>query len=295
MPTMSDEHAPPEATVVLPTRDRPHELRRCLAAILESAARTSYEIIVVDDGSEPALVPENIICEGGPDITLLRRDGMGPARARNAGIHEARGSVVLFTDDDTIPQRGWVDAACDFLSTHPVHVGVEGPTTSPPFDPLYFHSVRATVPGSFLTCNIAYRRHALLHVGGFADAFPFPHAEDLDLGLRITKLGELGYTETMTVVHPPRPVSLRNEMRRGRVMASDATLFARHPEMYPKVRYVSGAGYAFVLNAKRWLYCAVRDVYAVGGNPWRGLRFLALASGYTLWGSVALLVRRFVN
>lgn len=288
---VSSAPAKPDVSVVIATRDRPDELRRCLAAIVNSTVRASYQVVVVDDGSQPALTRSDIAVDGDLEVTLLRREGVGPAQARNAGIDGARGSAVLFTDDDTIPRLGWLDAAWDFLSTHPRHVGVTGPTTSPPYDRLYFHSVSATVPGHFLTCNIAYRREALLEIRGFAEIFPYAHAEDLDLGVRITKLGEVGYSEGMSVVHPPRPATLVAQMRRGRDMASDAMLFARHPDVYPTARYMTGTGYALALNAKRWLHSAARDMYGVGANPWRALRFLALASGYTAQGCTTLLGR----
>jgi hypothetical protein len=96
----------------------------------------------------------------------------------------------------------------------------------------------------------------------------------------------------MEVVHPPRPIGLLAQVRRGRYLASDAALFGRHPDVYPMVRYVSAPGYAFALNSKRWLYSAARDVYGVRRNPWRALRFLALAAAYTAYGCCALVGRR---
>jgi glycosyltransferase involved in cell wall biosynthesis len=283
--------AAPQVTVLIPTRDRPEELRRCLAAIVGCPTRCSYEIIVIDDGSLRALTPYSLGIDTSARFRVLRCDGIGPARARNVGISKARAPVVLFTDDDTIPCQGWVDEASDFLSTHPDYIGVEGPTTSPPYDPLYFHSVRSMRPGGYLTCNIAYRANALRAVGGFAEEFPFPHGEDLDLGIRITRLGTLGYTETMNVLHPPRPAGLYSQIRKGRIMASDATLFEHHPDSYPRPQYLSGAGYALALNAKRWLHSALRDGHRIRGNPWRVLRFVTLAVGYTIQGVAALIGR----
>lgn len=274
----------PDITVVIATRNRATELRRCLAAIVVSPPRAAYEIIVVDDGSDVAISDDS-------GFTMLRCEGVGPARARNIGIAAARAPVVLFTDDDTIPHPGWVDAAHDFLTTHPDCVGVEGPTLSPPFDPLYFNSVRSSTPGSYLTCNIAYRRSALQQVAGFAEVFPFAHAEDLDLGVRITQLGALGYSTAMTVVHPPRAVPLLAQVRKGRIMASEATLYTRHPDVYPVARYLSGSGYALALNLKRWVHSAVRGTHGVGRNPWRLLRFTVLAVGYSLEGAAVLITR----
>jgi glycosyltransferase involved in cell wall biosynthesis len=283
-----------DVSVVVPTRGRVDELRRCLGAISSSETQASYEIIVVDDGSDPPLATADLVLPRGPKIRLLRRQGLGPASARNAGIKAARGTAVLFTDDDTIPLPGWVDGAWDFLVAHPPSVGVAGPTTSPAYDRLYFHSVRSVSPGTFLTCNIAYRRAELEFVGGFAEVFPLAHAEDLDLGIRMIKLGPVGYTDAMAVVHPPRPIRLLAQMRKGHALASDATLFRRHPDVFPKSRW-SPRLYTLGLNAKNWGYCAVRDVYGVALNPWRAIRFGALACGYTVIGLYSLVGRRVLT
>lgn len=286
---MNPQHARmPEATVVVPSRNRPTEVSRCLRALQDQKTTVPFEIVVVDDGSEPPILRSDVARSGDNPVIIIRRDGTGPAHARNAGVEHARGSLILFTDDDTVPAPRWIDAACSFLADHPDHVGVEGPTSSPPYDPLYFHSVRASAPGSFLTCNVGYRRAAIEEVGGFSEIFPFAHAEDLDLGFRIARLGPVGYEAQMAVSHPPMPTSLISEVRRGRRLVSDGHLFRRHPERYPWTRYLSASGYALFLNAKHWAYSVLRDQYHVGRSPRRALRFLALAAGYSALGTVAV-------
>lgn len=72
-------------SVVVPTRGRPRELRRCLAAL--EAQTTPVEIVVVEDA-----------------------EGRGPAWARNEGVRRAGGEVVCFSDDDCAPVAGWAEA-----------------------------------------------------------------------------------------------------------------------------------------------------------------------------------------
>src|SRR2546421_8606923 len=77
----------PAVSVVVPTCGRPELLRRCVAALeAQSLGADAYEIIVVDD-------------------TLARR---GPAATRNIGWRRARAPIVAFTDDDTVPDAGWL-------------------------------------------------------------------------------------------------------------------------------------------------------------------------------------------
>ena len=96
------------ATVVVPTRDRPQALARCLAA-LRAQVDIELEVVVVDDGSRDPHAVERAV-EAVPEARLVRLDGGGPAAARNAGVRAARGPVVLMTDDDCVPEPGWAAA-----------------------------------------------------------------------------------------------------------------------------------------------------------------------------------------
>jgi glycosyltransferase involved in cell wall biosynthesis len=96
------------ASVVVPTRDRPRALARCLSA-LASQTGIALEVVVVDDGSLDALGVERVVASH-PGARLVRLDGRGPAAARNAGVLAARAPVVLLTDDDCVPATGWAAA-----------------------------------------------------------------------------------------------------------------------------------------------------------------------------------------
>ena len=95
----------PEVTVVVPTRNRPGPLGRCLEALAGQVG----EIVVVDDGSsDPAAVEAAL--QRAPQARLVRQPPSGPAAARNAGVAAVRGSIVCFTDDDCEPDPGWAAA-----------------------------------------------------------------------------------------------------------------------------------------------------------------------------------------
>jgi len=266
---------PVDASVVIPTKDRPTDLMRCLGALSEQETHRRFEVIVVDDGSSvPIRAPEL----GFPlHARVICSEGVGPAAARNRGIHEARAPVILFTDDDTAPSPHWVESACAFLDGHPDQVGVEGPTVSPTFDALYERSIENDRPGAYWTCNIAYRREALLRLGGFSEAFSAAHGEDLDLAFRALHLGPIGFLADMLVTHYPASVSVRDIIRRARYASSDMILYQRHPERFPsrlplRVRPLVGM--------LRWLRGMVRlhrrDMI---GTPRRFARFSLVAAG----------------
>jgi GT2 family glycosyltransferase len=219
----------PAVSVVVPTRDRHASLHRTLAALRAQDLEAPWELIVVDDGSEPPL--EDL--EG---ARVVRTPGAGPARARNAGVAASRAPVVAFTDDDTEPAPGWLAAAAAFLARSPRHVGVEGPVETPPYDPLFAHSLANAAPGAYWTCNVAFRREVVERLGGFDERFPYPHCEDLDLAFRALELGPIGFDEGMRIVHHPRALTLRQLIGRGRLAASEEVLFARHRERYGRLR-----------------------------------------------------------
>jgi glycosyltransferase involved in cell wall biosynthesis len=99
--------AEPEVAVVVPTRDRPASLGRCLAALEEQRFPAAYEVVVVDDASaERSSIAE--VVSRYPHARVVGADGAGPAAARNRGARAARGRFVLFTDDDCEPAPDWL-------------------------------------------------------------------------------------------------------------------------------------------------------------------------------------------
>lgn len=89
-----------EITVVIPTFRRRDGLLRALEAV---RAQHHGEIVVVDNATPPTVDP----VEG---VEVVHERTPGASAARNRGIADARGDVVVFVDDDVVPQPGFVDA-----------------------------------------------------------------------------------------------------------------------------------------------------------------------------------------
>jgi glycosyltransferase involved in cell wall biosynthesis len=96
----------PDVSVVVPTRDRPASLARCLAALGRQEDCGTLEIVVVDDGSRDASAVSALV-ERTPEARLVQGGGRGPAAARNVGIAAARADLVCMTDDDCEPVPVW--------------------------------------------------------------------------------------------------------------------------------------------------------------------------------------------
>lgn len=90
----------PAASIVIPVHNRAEELAHVLAQ-LAVQRRNDFELIVVDDGSDPPLTPE--LPQGGAPVPMRivrheRRCGVG--KARNTGVAAARADLVVFVDSD---------------------------------------------------------------------------------------------------------------------------------------------------------------------------------------------------
>ena len=217
-------------SVVVPTHDRPAGL----AALLEGLARQtfprrSFEVIVVDDGSQPpAGAP------GADRVIRLERAG-GPAAARNAGWRAASAPLVAFVDDDCVPAPGWLEALARAAGESPpaalVLQGPVEPERPEALTPLA-HTIEVAGPSALLaSANIAYSRPLLERLGGFDERFRRA-GEDVDLGARARAAGAaIRWAPGALVRHEVRALGLLGTLRQRRSWMESVGVVARHPEL----------------------------------------------------------------
>ncbi len=96
-------------SVIIPTFARPEALLNCLTKLAESDfPKEEFEVVVVDDGSPAPLDLPSSPFPGGFNLVMVRQENAGAGAARNLGVRKARGSYLLFTDDDCLPDRKWL-------------------------------------------------------------------------------------------------------------------------------------------------------------------------------------------
>lgn len=179
----------PRISIVVPTRDRPELLRRCLAALEQQTV--PVEVVVVEDS-----------------------EGRGPAWARNEGVRRAEGEVVCFTDDDCAPAPGWAEGLTAPIlageveaTSGPVSMAAGATAADRAWEAIVnYLQVRAAAPGTAspgfaVTANLAARR-SLLDRLPFDESFPAAAGEDRDWGERAMREGVLSrYVPGAFVTH----------------------------------------------------------------------------------------------
>ncbi|MDQ1387937.1 MAG: hypothetical protein QOF56_1391 [Acidobacteriaceae bacterium] len=94
-------------SVIICTRNRPAVLRNCLAS-LRTLSPQPHEIIVVDNDPSSNLTAR--VVADFPEVRYIAEPRVGLSAARNAGVRNATGEIIAFTDDDVIVHPAWIGA-----------------------------------------------------------------------------------------------------------------------------------------------------------------------------------------
>jgi glycosyltransferase involved in cell wall biosynthesis len=204
----SDYVGPVDISVVIPTFNRRTQLLRSLEALnrqsLTTAAGRSFafEVLVVSDGSTDGTADAvNSLTTSFP-MRLIEQENGGPGSARNAGVDASSAPIVLFIDDDVVPEAHCVSSHVarhderdalvvigPMLTPHDAHlsswVDWEQFQLEKQYDYFRSHSDAAHV--HFYTGNASVPRAAVLEAGGFDTNLA--RAEDIELAYRLAQGG----------------------------------------------------------------------------------------------------------
>ena len=113
----------PRASIVIPIHGAFAHTLACLRALAAHPPHAAFEVIVVDDASKDDSVAKLSQVDG---IRLFARGSNGGfIAACNDGAKLARGDFIVFLNNDTVPQPGWLDAMLDTFGQH-AEVGLVG-------------------------------------------------------------------------------------------------------------------------------------------------------------------------
>jgi len=250
-------------SVIIPTYNRKGVLVKCLNALFhQTCLRSVYEVLVVDDGSTDGTeeVMRKFAASAPVKFRYCRQEHKGPAAARNVGIRNARGKIILFIGDDIIATPNLLEEHLKWHAQYPEdNVAVLGYVTwSPgievtPFmywlengGPQFkFYQIADQIKVNceyFVTSNVSLKRRFLLKNGAFFDEdFPYASYEDVELAYRLDKLGmKLLYNKNAIGYHS-HYMSLDDACRRMEKVGESMKIYARkvptarEPELWKRI------------------------------------------------------------
>lgn len=235
-------------SVVIPTYNRKPILTKCLDAleqqiVPEELQNGGYEIVVVDDGStDGTLEWLQQDADQYPHVQLFEQAHKGAAAARNLGVEQAKGDIIIFIDSDLVVtetflashleglRQGKRKLKSDRLFTYGrvVNTANFDNPTSEPFKLTDFSAAY------FATGNVAIARKWLLEAGLFDLGFQLYGWEDLELGVRLKKLGltlikcpeAVGYHWHPAFSLDQIPKLIDQEIQRGKM---GVVFYEKHP------------------------------------------------------------------
>jgi GT2 family glycosyltransferase len=209
------------ASIIIPTFNGAKRIARCLDSLCDQTAGRQVEILVVDDGSNDNIAE---VVKRFAGVQLISQANAGPAAARNHGARGAGGDVILFTDDDCEPARGWLDAMLAPFADAEV-VGVKGAYRTRQ-RPLMARFVQAEYEDRYRmmahisnidfidTYSAAFRRERFIETGGYDTQFPVACAEDVELSYRMSAKGWQMRFAPEAIVYHQHPDSLGRYLKK---------------------------------------------------------------------------------
>ena len=98
----------PSASIIVPTYNRPRELKDCLSSILDQTVLPD-EVVIIDDGNLPGIPLEERFSKAGIACRYFKKEVPGLTESRNMGVAVSTGDIVLFLDDDVVLFRNYLE------------------------------------------------------------------------------------------------------------------------------------------------------------------------------------------
>ncbi|MBN1217451.1 MAG: glycosyltransferase [Anaerolineae bacterium] len=183
-------------SVVIPSFQSARTIVACLEAVFNQKFDKPFEVIVVDSSTDETAT---IVRKQFPRVTIIALSQQTlPGPARNLGLQQARGDIIVFLDSDCVPAPDWLQR---MVATHAAgHTIVGGAVLNGTPDNAvgwagYISEFREFLPqgearmvGHLPTCNISYRSDLFDKYGGFPNEY-YPQ-EDLLFNWQLGQLGE---------------------------------------------------------------------------------------------------------
>jgi GT2 family glycosyltransferase len=286
------EEIKPSISVILATYNRAEDLMRVLHAYETQITPEPFEVLIVDDAS--ADHTWELLRTYQSDITRHRdksnlpftlqiqrmRQNSGPGQARNQAIPLVKAPLVLFTGDDIIPERNFIEAHLAAHRRFPKQTtAILGHISRPEdmvvntlmehidglgaqqFSYHFFQNEKEYDYRHFYTSNISLKRTLLLSLDHwFNSDFPFAGFEDVELGYRLHKNGmQIIYSNAPSASHYHYHTIYSFSRRQYRTGLMACILVNKHPELR-RLIYGKGLSLRLIKARLRHLFQPVSPV-----------------------------------
>jgi N-acetylglucosaminyl-diphospho-decaprenol L-rhamnosyltransferase len=223
------ENQAPDMSIVLVCWNNMAYLDPCLKSLYEGRLKSSFDILVVDNGSTDG--SQQMLSEKYPEVRLIQnKSNVGLAKASNQGIEATNGRYVLLLNNDTIVNGPSLDMLVEFLHVHPEAGAVGGKLLNPDgsfqsgyasFSTLMEEFLNVTLIGRMIwdgypshgdskeiketgwlsSACLLLRRSALDQIGLLDESY-FIYGDEADLQYRLNKAGWKVYSvPSSTIIH----------------------------------------------------------------------------------------------
>lgn len=243
----------PLVSVVIPTYNRREILRKTLLGFAsQTVSPDLFEVIVVDDGSSDDTLAMVQKWKAPFRLRAFTQGHGGPNVARNFGLQQAKGWIVLLTGDDMVPGPSFLEGHLKFHKQHddqrqamlgfiewspeltvtPLMHFITSPEGGQQFA---FHKVKGGMADFllFYTSNISLKREFICQEPGpFDTEFTYPAYDDIELAYRLTRRGLRLHYNPQAVTYHHHHITVKDFAYRQRNAGRMAhTLMRKHPEL----------------------------------------------------------------
>ena len=218
-----------DMSIVLVCWNNKAYLDPCLKSLYEGGLKSSFDVIVVDNGSTDG--SQQMLAEKYPDVKLIQNEGnVGLGKASNQGIEATKGRFVLLLNNDTLVNGSALDVLVEYLDANPEAGATAGKLLNPdgsfqsgfaPFSTLLEEFLIVTHIGEILwpgypshgdsneiketgwmsSACLLVRRAALDQIGLLDEGY-FIYGDEADLQYRLNKAGwKVVFLPSSTIIH----------------------------------------------------------------------------------------------
>lgn len=264
----------PLLSVIVPAYRRSDTLRRLLEALSrQTLSANKFEVLIVVDGAYEPVEDVLRVARTPYALRSFVRPHRGETAQRNFGLSQARGTVVLYLDDDTIPSAELLERHCAHFENGDriavfgaLHLDPEStePLVGAAFDWTSGHLARCAsgakpIHTDLPDNNFSTRKRDLAAIGGWDEGLSdgYGGIDDWELGYRLQQAGvQFVFDPHATAFHCwVKP--LHEELEHCRVHGrAQLYYYAKFPERLGDLavtRYIRGnAAERLLLHWARW-------------------------------------------